>query len=545
VTYLEHINGPAGPQGALPRSSSPSWPARSVMSWSRRWTRTSGPPRPQPRRGRADDRAAPGVRLAQGQADLRHRPPVLRAQAADRPAPRIPHALRQAGGPVGLPEPGRVRARPGGEQPRRPTSLFLRRRHGQGLPAAGASTTARSVAVIGDGRADRRHGPGRRSTTSPVARDSRLVIVVNDNGRSYQPTIGGLASPPCPRSGSASATSRCSTLIKTTVTSAPVVGNPLFGALHGAKKGLKDFLQPQVLFEDLGLKYIGPIDGHDEQIMEQGAAPGGRVRQAGAGARDHPQGVRLRGWPSRTRRTACTRSRPPRRSWSPRPRPAVPKRSWTDVFAEEMGRDRAPAVRTWVAITAAMLHPVGPGPVPGGLPGPGLRRGHRRAARDDDGGRAGDGGPAPGDLGLRDVPETGRSTRLLMDVALHSLPVTVTLGPGGRHRRRRRQPQRQCWGDGSILQVVPGLRVAAPARRAGRVAELLNEAVEVGDGPHRGPLPQGQRRPARGRGGRQARPDGRAGRPRPRQVPATMARTCLLLGAGPDGRHRRRCRPAG
>ena len=49
---------------------------------------------------------------------------------------------------------------------------------------------------------------------------------------------------------------------------APIVGSPLFGALHGAKKGLKDFLQPQVLFEDLGIKYIGPIDGHDEETTE-------------------------------------------------------------------------------------------------------------------------------------------------------------------------------------------------------------------------------------------------------------------------------------
>ena len=101
-----------------------------------------------------------------------------------------------------------------------------------------------------------------------VARDSRLVIVVNDNGRSYQPTIGGLAS----HLSSIRISQRYEhvlDLIKTTVTSTPIVGSPLFGALHGAKKGLKDFLQPQVLFEDLGIKYIGPIDGHDEEMTEQ------------------------------------------------------------------------------------------------------------------------------------------------------------------------------------------------------------------------------------------------------------------------------------
>ena len=122
------------------------------------------------------------------------------------------------------------------------------------------------VAVIGDGALT--GGMAWEALNNiAVARDSRLVIVVNDNGRSYQPTIGGLASH--------LATMRVSQryehvldYIKTTVTRTPLVGHPLYGALHGAKKGLKDFLQPQVLFEDLGIKYVGPIDGHDEQMTE-------------------------------------------------------------------------------------------------------------------------------------------------------------------------------------------------------------------------------------------------------------------------------------
>src|SRR5258707_14513207 len=100
-----------------------------------------------------------------------------------------------------------------------------------------------------------------------IAKDSRLVIVVNDNGRSYQPTIGGLAT----HLAAVRVTQRYEHVldyIKTTVTRTPIVGSPLYGALHGAKKGLKDFLQPQVLFEDLGIKYVGPIDGHDEPMME-------------------------------------------------------------------------------------------------------------------------------------------------------------------------------------------------------------------------------------------------------------------------------------
>src|SRR5712664_1191563 len=96
------------------------------------------------------------------------------------------------------------------------------------------------VAVIGDGALT--GGMAWEALNNiAVARDSRLVIVVNDNGRSYQPTIGGLAS----HLSSIRVSQRYEhvlDLIKTTVTATPIVGSPLFGALHGAKKGLKDFL---------------------------------------------------------------------------------------------------------------------------------------------------------------------------------------------------------------------------------------------------------------------------------------------------------------
>jgi len=100
-----------------------------------------------------------------------------------------------------------------------------------------------------------------------AAKDSRLVIVVNDNGWSYQPTIGGLAE----HLAAVRVSQRYENVleyIKTTLSRTPVVGPPLYGTLRGIKKGLKDVLAPQVLFEDLGLKYLGPIDGHDEQILE-------------------------------------------------------------------------------------------------------------------------------------------------------------------------------------------------------------------------------------------------------------------------------------
>src|SRR5579859_5421990 len=122
------------------------------------------------------------------------------------------------------------------------------------------------VAVIGDGALT--GGMAWEALNNiAVARDSRLVIVVNDNGWSYQPTIGGLAD----HLASIRVTQRYENVldyIKTSLSRTPLVGSPLYGALHGAKKGLKDFLQPQVMFEDLGIKYVGPIDGHDERLVE-------------------------------------------------------------------------------------------------------------------------------------------------------------------------------------------------------------------------------------------------------------------------------------
>jgi 1-deoxy-D-xylulose-5-phosphate synthase len=123
------------------------------------------------------------------------------------------------------------------------------------------------VAVVGDGALT--GGMAWEALNNiAVAKDSRLVIVVNDNGRSYQPTIGGLAT----HLAAVRASQRYEQVleyIKTSLSHAPLVGPPLYETLHGIKKGLKDVLQPQVLFEDLGIKYLGPIDGHDEQLVEQ------------------------------------------------------------------------------------------------------------------------------------------------------------------------------------------------------------------------------------------------------------------------------------
>lgn len=110
-----------------------------------------------------------------------------------------------------------------------------------------------------------------------AAKDRPVVIVVNDNGRSYQPTIGGLANHLTNlrvRQGY----EHVLETVKDALGNTPVVGAPIYDTLHGVKKGIKDVLSPQAMFEDLGLKYLGPIDGNDEGAVEWAL---GRARSFG------------------------------------------------------------------------------------------------------------------------------------------------------------------------------------------------------------------------------------------------------------------------
>ncbi len=376
------------------------------------------------------------------------------------------------------------------------------------------------VAVIGDGALT--GGMAWEALNNiAVAKDSRLVVVVNDNGRSYQPTIGGLASH--------LATVRVSQryehvldYIKTTVTRTPIVGYPLYGALHGAKKGLKDFLQPQVMFEDLGIKYMGPIDGHDEQMLEhalrKAAEYGGPVivhaiTKKGFGYLPAEQ--------NEQDQMHQVPAAPPAGS-GPAGAPKPAKRAWSDVFAAEMVAigTRRPDV---VGITAAMLHPVGLGEFAAAFPDRvydvGIAEQHAITSA---------AGLALAGLhpvvALYSTFLNRAFDQLLMDVALHKLPVTVTLdrsgvtGPDGASHNG-------MW-DGSILQVIPGLRVAAP-RDGSRIAELLNEAVNVSDGPTVVRWPKGDVGP-------EAEAIGKLGTMDVLAEPASgLGRDVLLIGAGP------------
>jgi 1-deoxy-D-xylulose-5-phosphate synthase len=328
------------------------------------------------------------------------------------------------------------------------------------------------VAVIGDGALTGGMAWEALNNIS-VAKDSRLVIVVNDNGRSYQPTIGGVAT----HLASIRVSQRYEQVldyIKTSLSRTPLVGPPLYETLHGIKKGIKDVLQPQVLFEDLGLKYLGPVNGHDEQLVEHVLR---RARDFGGPVIVHVITRKGFGYDvAEQNEEDCLHQVPA--AFSPVPAAVAPKPSWSEVFGEALLAigARRPDV---VAITAAMLYPTGLAPFAATYPDRvfdvGIAEQHAMTSA---------AGMAMGSLhpvvALYATFLNRAFDQLLMDVALHRLPVTITLdrsgvtGPDGASHHG-------MW-DGSILQAIPGLRVAAP-RDATRISELLNEAVAVADGP--------------------------------------------------------------
>jgi 1-deoxy-D-xylulose-5-phosphate synthase len=373
--------------------------------------------------------------------------------------------------------------------------------------------TGRSVvAVIGDGALT--GGMAWEALNNiAVAKDSRLVIVVNDNGRSYQPTIGGLAT----NLAAVRVSQRYEHVldyIKTSLSRTPLVGPPVYETLHGIKKGLKDVLQPQVLFEDLGIKYLGPVDGHDEQFVEHALR---RARDFGGPVIVHVITRKGSGYPLAEQDDIDCLHQVPAAS----PPGAPPRRTWSEVFGDELAAigDRDPDV---VAITAAMLHPTGLATFQAAHPDRvfdvGIAEQHAMTSA---------AGLAMG--GLHPVVAIYSTflnrafDQVLMDVALHKLPVTIVLdragvtGPDGASHHG-------MW-DGSILQVVPGLRIAAP-RDGSRIAELLNEAVAVSDGPTVLRFPKGTV-------GAEAQALGKLGGMDVLYQPADGAHDVLLLGAGP------------
>ncbi|MFI6322195.1 1-deoxy-D-xylulose-5-phosphate synthase [Nonomuraea sp. NPDC050556] len=323
------------------------------------------------------------------------------------------------------------------------------------------------VAVIGDGALTGGMAWEALNNIADV-KDLRCVIVVNDNGRSYSPTIGGLAS----HLSSLRMTRGYEDMlefVKSKIGNVPFV----YDALHGIKKGVKDVLSPQVMFEDLGLKYVGPIDGHDEQAVEVALA---KARAFGGPVIVHVLTQKGRGYAPAENHDEDQFHSPgafDRATGLEKPKGRI----WTNVFSEELvklGAER----EDLVAITAAMLHPTGLNAFADAYPertfDVGIAEQHALTSA---------AGLALG--GLHPVVAVYATflnrafDQLLMDVALHKLPVTVVLDRAG-VTGDDGASHNGMW-DLSILQVVPGLGIAVP-RDGERVVELLREAV-VYDGP--------------------------------------------------------------
>jgi 1-deoxy-D-xylulose-5-phosphate synthase len=328
------------------------------------------------------------------------------------------------------------------------------------------------VAVIGDGALT---GGMAWEALNNIAINpqSRLVIVVNDNGRSYTPTIGGLATA-LTTLRTDPQYERVLEVVKRRLNAVPGIGHVAYDALHAVKKGMKDALAPQGLFEDLGLKYVGPVDGHDRAAVESALA---RAKRFGGPVIVHAITRKGFGYDPAERHEADQFHAPG--PFDVQTGAEKPKgRIWTDHFSDaivEVGERR----KDVVAITAAMMHPVGLDTFATRFPertfDVGIAEQHAATSA---------AGLAMG--GLHPVFAVYATflnrafDQVLMDCALHRCGVTfvldrsgVTGDDGASHNG--------MW-DMSILQVVPGLRLAAP-RDVTRLRELLDEAVDVSDAP--------------------------------------------------------------
>ena len=336
------------------------------------------------------------------------------------------------------------------------------------------------VAIIGDGALT--GGMAWEALNNiAVGADERLVIIVNDNGRSYTPTVGGLATQLSGLGQQLAAIrtdrryERMLRRIKDKARDGGLIGQMVYGLLHGFKTGVKDVLVPNGMFSDLGLKYLGPIDGHDIRAMElalqQAKNFGGPVlvhciTEKGRGFRAAEQNEQDRfhavGVIDEVTGEALVKG----------------GRTWTDAFGEELARIGATDDRV-VAITAAMLHPTGLGRFAKLFPDRtfdvGIAEQHAVTAA---------AGLATG--GLHPVVALYATflnrafDQVLMDVGLHRLGVTFVLdragvtGPDG--------PSHHGVWDASFLGLVPGLQLAAP-RDEQRLDEALRLAVAIGDAP--------------------------------------------------------------
>jgi 1-deoxy-D-xylulose-5-phosphate synthase len=336
------------------------------------------------------------------------------------------------------------------------------------------------VAVVGDGALT--GGMCWEALNNIAAAHRPVVIVVNDNGRSYAPTFGGLAN----HLAALRLQPSYEHLLergRSAVRGMPVVGEFAYQFIHSVKAGVKDALSPQLLFTDLGLKYVGPVDGHDEHAVETAlrSARGFRgpvlvhvvtLKGRGYGPAEADEAEQMHSCGVIDPATGIATK--------------VAGLSWTATFSDSL-IDYATKRRDVVAITAAMPGPTGLTAFgqrfPDRLFDVGIAEQHAVTSA---------AGLAMG--GLHPVVAIYSTflnrafDQIMMDVAMHQLPVTMVLdragitGPDGASHNG-------MW-DLSMLGIVPGMRVAAP-RDGTRLREELGEALDIDDGPTAIRFPKG------------------------------------------------------
>ena len=315
-----------------------------------------------------------------------------------------------------------------------------------------------------------------------TSKDRNLTIVVNDNERSYSPTIGGLAT----YLATLRVTRGYERFLdwgKEILSHTPVVGAPIYETLHGMKKGIKDIVAPQGMFEDLGLKYVGPIDGHNIEAMERALEQAKEfgepvlihvITEKGKGHQpavaDEAEKFHAVGVVDPETGTPLAKS----------------STSWTNIFSEELlalGKER----KDIVAITAAMLGPTGLDKFQSEFPERTIDVGIAEQHAVTSAAGLAFAGLHPV-IAVYSTVLNRAFDQLLLDVALHKAGVTFVLDRAG--ITGDDGPSHHGIWDLAITGLVPTMHVAAP-RDAARLRETLREAVAINDAPTAVRFPKG------------------------------------------------------
>jgi 1-deoxy-D-xylulose-5-phosphate synthase len=323
---------------------------------------------------------------------------------------------------------------------------------GNAVATAAEGSDRYSIAVIGDGALT--GGVAYEALNHiAVTKPPNLIVVVNDNGRSYAPTIGGLAALAHLRFDPRY--EHAKRLMGRILRSLPIVGDTADELAFRVKEGFKQLVEPATFFDVLGLKYSGALDGHDFEALEE--------------ALENAKGM---GEPSIVHVITDKG-----RGYEPAINDEVEKLHGVGTFHVESGRPTSSELKMTdiaaravlhaarenddvIAISAAMVSPTGLGEMAEELPGrvidTGIAEQHAVALAA--------GLAMSGKRPVVAVYSTFLQRafdEVLMDVALHNLPVTFILdragvtGPDG--------PSHHGAFDLSYLRMVPGMTIGAPS----------------------------------------------------------------------------------